>query len=328
MSKREERLEEFRKLVASGKPKEDIMYILNIQKSTYYNLLKLTTTSFTKKPSTIVSIDDIKKLRRDVYTHKKAKEDYYRNNLVTVVDSKPIGILHFGDLHLDSDGVDLDLVDSHIQLLRNTEGLYGGNLGDSTNNWIGFLGKLYGEQTTTIEQSVQLLEEYLKDTHFLYTIVGNHDKWNGGEYVIRHIVDSGIIGEDIRFTLRFPNGTTTTIHARHNFIGNSMYNPAHGAVKEALTASRDDIVIHGHKHSTGYSVIADSEKHKLLHCISVGSYKVIDSYKTMMGFRDDNISPCVLTTIDPSLPEEHTDRIKVFYDPFVGVQYLNFLRNK
>ncbi len=281
-----------------------------------------------KPPKGGISIHDIKDLRRKVFKRKKEKESYMKSIPVTFEDNKPIGILHFGDMHLDSDGVDLDLVDEHLKLLKTTEGLYGGNLGDSTNNWVGFLGKLYGEQHNTIEEAMRLLEAYLSKTDWLYTIVGNHDKWNGGEAVLRGAVKTGVLGEDIRLTMQFPNGTVNTLHARHNFTGNSMYNPAHGSVKEALFGSRDDIVIHGHKHSTGYSIITDAERHKILHCISVGSYKEIDSFKTQMGFRDDNITPSIITTINPMLGENHPDRIKVFFDINEGVNYLNYIRSR
>jgi hypothetical protein len=105
-----------------------------------------------------------------------------------------------------------------------------------------------------------------------------------------------------------------------------MYNVAQGSVKEALLGARDDIIIGGHIHSLGYSIIAQSEIQKLSHCLTVGSYKIIDSYKTEMGFLEQNLSPCIVTVIDPRLPENHVDRIKVFFDAEIGINYLKFLR--
>jgi len=275
-----------------------------------------------------LSINDIKQLRRKVFKRKKSKEEYNKSVPVRFNDNKAIGVLHFGDMHLDSDGVDLDLIDSHIKILKDTDGLYGGNLGDSTNNWVGFLGRLYGEQHSTVEEAHDLIKHYLKGTHWLYTIIGNHDAWNGGAATIYDTVKSGVVGEDLRLNLEFENGTCTTIHARHNFRGNSQYNVAHGAVKEALFGSRDDIIIHGHRHSTGYSVIADAERRKLMHCISVGSYKEIDPFKTAIGFRDDNISPSCVTVINPMLDSNHPDRVKIFFDVVQGAEYLSYLRSK
>ena len=48
----------------------------------------------------------------------------------------------------------------------------------------------------------------------------------------------------------------------------------------------------------------------------------------MMGFRDDNLSPSVVTIINPTLKENHVDRIKVFFDVEEGVKYLKYLRTK
>lgn len=323
------RLKQFKKLLDKGNTREEIIISMGISTRTYYYYLKELQYTITKdKPKPLVSIKDLKALRQKVFKHKKQKEEYYNSNSVEMKDNKPIAILHLGDMHLDSDGVDLDLVDKHINLLRTTPGLYGGNLGDSTNNWVGFLGKLYGEQMTTVEQAEQLVTEYLGETNFMYTILGNHDNWNSGAGLIYKTVGTGIVGEDIRLGIKFPNNTMTTVHARHHFKGSSMYNPAQGSVKEAMLGSRDDIIIHGHIHSLGYSIVCNPQERRLQHCISVGSYKQIDSYKTLMGFRDNNLTPAVVTTIDPSLDEEHVDRVKVFFDVEQGINYLNYLRSK
>jgi calcineurin-like phosphoesterase family protein len=310
------------------KAEEDLDKICNdlgISLRTGYRWLKRPKVE--EKPTTSLSIDELLSIRDTIFKNKTRSEDYKSGTDVEFKDNLPIGILHFGDMHLDSDGVDLQLVDSHIKLLRETQGLYGGNLGDTTNNWVGFLGKLYGEQHTTVEESIQLIEHYIGKNDWLYTIVGNHDKWNGGEYVIRQATKySGVTGDDIRLILKFPNGSENTLRARHHFKGSSQYNNAQGSVKEALLGTRDDIIIHGHTHSLGYSIVPQPETKRLSHALSVGSYKQIDSYKIDMGFRDDNLSPCVVTIIDPNLSITNPDRIKVFFDPYVGANYLTELR--
>lgn len=280
------------------------------------------------KPKTGLTIDEIKDIRRKVFGRKKAKEEWLKNVPVAFTDNQPIGIIHFGDMHLDADGCNLDLIEKHMEILRTTEGLYGGNLGDTTNNWVGFLAKLYGEQGATVEDAEKLIRHYLGGVDWLYTIMGNHDKWNNGHVIIEETVKTGVTAEDIRISLNFPNGTSNTLHARHNFKGNSQYNVAHGSVKEALFGSRDDIVIHGHRHSCGYSQIINTENKRVQHCISAGSYKEIDSFKTTMGFRDDNISPAVVTVINPLVEETNPSRITVFFDVELGVEYLNLLRNQ
>ncbi len=318
--------EQFRS-ISQYATRDEVIKELGISMRTYYQWKRMDTVKIQEKPKHLQEIEELETLRRSVYKAKKAKEDYKLGVGVELKDNKPIAIMHFGDMHLDSDGTDIQQVYKDITLLRETEGVYGGNLGDVTNNWVGFLGKLYGEQHTTIDESIALIEKTLGGCPWLYTIIGNHDKWNGGEYVVKNAVETGVTGEDLRLELRFPNGSMTSIHARHHFKGSSMYNTAQGSVKEALLGARDDIIVHGHIHSLGYSVVPQPELLKLSHCLSVGSYKVIDSFKTACGFRETNLSPCVVTTIDPRLPEGHTDRIKVFFDAETGVNYLKMLRS-
>lgn len=324
MSYSKELREEF-KTISKYAPRDEVIKELGISQRTYYKWLKMDGVKIEKKPDTY-DVKQLEDLRKMVFSSKKAKEDYNLGVGVDFVDNRPIAIMHFGDMHMDSDGTDIELLYKHIHLLRTTDGVYGGNLGDVTNNWVGFLGKLYGEQHTTIEHSIKMIEETIGGCPWLYTIIGNHDKWNGGEYVVKKAVDTGATGEDLRLELKFPNGSMTSLHARHHFKGSSMYNNAQGSVKEALLGARDDIIIHGHIHSLGYSIVPQPELLKISHCLSVGSYKQIDSFKTMMGFRETNLSPCVVTVIDPRLPESHVDRIKVFFDAEAGVNYMKMLR--
>lgn len=106
MSK-EQRLVEFKLLVTQGKGIYDIIKILSISERTYYNYLKqIDYTTTITKPKPLVSIKDLKEIRRKVFKHKQLKEEYYNSNKYVMNSNLPIGILHLGDLHLDSDGVD------------------------------------------------------------------------------------------------------------------------------------------------------------------------------------------------------------------------------
>ena len=60
-------------------------------------------------------------------------------NLINVkinVDG-PVGIAHFGDPHIDDDGTNIAELLMHAELVQKTEGMFGGNIGDNQNNWIG-----------------------------------------------------------------------------------------------------------------------------------------------------------------------------------------------
>ena len=276
--------------------------------------------------TTIQEVVDVTALRRYAFK-KKASKDFSITKQIEV-PLKPLGILHLGDLHLDDDGVDLDMLNNHLEIAK-ANGLLLGNLGDSLNNWVGGLAKLYGKQTTTVEQALKMLKDFLRNNKFLYTIVGNHDKWNEGRYLLEEYLDgNGFVGEDIRLELVFPNDNSVTIHARHSFAGQSSFNTAHGALRHALFNRKSDLIIQGHLHSTGYGLVKDVETGATCHCVAVGTYKMFDDYRESQGFRDNNISPCVVTIINPYLAYAHPDKLKIFYDPSEGVDYLNYLRTK
>lgn len=65
-----------------------------------------------------------------------------------------------------------------------------------------------------------------------------------------------------------------------------------------------------------------------MHAIQIASYKIHDRYAREKGFRDQHLSPCAVTVIDPSLPPTHPDLIKVFWDAAEGADYLKFKRTK
>ena len=65
-----------------------------------------------------------------------------------------------------------------------------------------------------------------------------------------------------------------------------------------------------------------------MHTIKVSSYKVYDRFAKEKGFRDNTLSPCCLTTINPELPPDHPDMVKVWWEPEQGAEYLTFLRKR
>jgi hypothetical protein len=55
----------------------------------------------------------------------------------------PIGIAVFGDIHIDNPGSNLPLLIQHTELVRNTEGLFAGAVGDLQDGWVGRLARLW-----------------------------------------------------------------------------------------------------------------------------------------------------------------------------------------
>lgn len=85
------------------------------------------------------------------------------------------GLLHFGDPHIDDDGCDWPTLQHHLDLVDRTEGLFGINVGDSSNNWVGRLARLYANQSTTATDSIRLVEWLIGRIKWMAIIGGNHD---------------------------------------------------------------------------------------------------------------------------------------------------------
>lgn len=266
------------------------------------------------------------------YARKEAHEQARKLISVSVPITGPVGIIHFGDPHVDDDGTDWAALERDIRLVQTTPGLYAANIGDTTNNWVGRLGHLYGQQSVTAKQAWILAEWFIKQLsgHWLYLIGGNHDAWSGDGDPLRWITSQvGALYEatEARIGLKFPNGREVVINARHDFAGGSMWNPTHGPMKAAQMGVRDDVVICGHKHKSGYSPLKDPESGKVMHCLQVASYKRYDRYAREKGFRDQSLSPCVVTVIDPDATDP-VNMIQVFWSSTQGAEYLTYLRSK
>jgi hypothetical protein len=91
--------------------------------------------------------------------------------------------------------------------------------------------------------------------------------------------------------------------------------------------ARDHIAVCGHKHKSGYAVLKDPTSGMVMHGLQIGSYKVFDRYALQKGFRDQSLGPACVTVIDPLMPDSHPDKIKVFWSPEAGAEYLKWKRS-
>jgi hypothetical protein len=283
-------------------------------------------------PDSSVPIDELVERRKREFEHKREHMDARKLIPVIVKSSLPIGILHFGDPHLDDDGTDLGLVEDHAKLVRDTPGLYGATPGDTTNNWIGRLARLYAQQGTTACDGWRLAEWFIHEVRdWLYLVGGNHDLWSGSGDPLHWIAArAGALYQpsEVRIALRFPNKAEVRINCRHDFAGRSQWNPAHGPMKALFLGVRDHIAIAGHTHESAYGLLKDPQSGITMHGLRVASYKTYDRYALDHGFRDQTLSPCALTVIDPRLPPTHPGIVQVFWDPFQGAEYLGWLRKR
>jgi hypothetical protein len=287
--------------------------------------------TFTPLPSDDIPVEELIAHRKRQFQHKREHEEASKLIPIKIKIPGPIGILHFGDPHVDDDGCDIEAIERHTALVNATDGLFAANVGDTTNNWCGRLARLYADQSTSAAQSWRLAEWFVNRCRWLYMIAGNHDLWSGAGDPLKWIAkqqNALYKSSEARIALKFPNGAEVRINARHDHAGSSVWNPAHGPMKAAMLGTRDHIYMAGHKHESAYSVLKDPISGITMHALKVASYKVYDRFAKDKGFRDNALSPCVLTTINPNLPAHHPDMVKVWWEPEEGADYLGYLRRK
>lgn len=284
--------------------------------------------------SDVPDIDDIDELieaRKRQFARKVKHEEASKLIQAKVRLDGPVGVLHFGDPHVDDDGTDIEALERHTDLVRKTEGLFAANIGDTTNNWTGRLARLYAEQSTSAKQAWMLAEWFVKRCQWLYFIGGNHDGWSGAGDPLTWIARGQTHihrPSEARVSINFPNGRKVIVNARHDHSGHSQFNPAHGVMKALQFGTRDHLAVAGHKHKSGYGVVKDPESGRVCHALQIGSYKIYDRYAKDKGFRDQQLSPCALTVIDPSRQDNDPGLIQVFWNPEEGVEFLKWKRRR
>ena len=280
-------------------------------------------------PSELPTADELLRQRREAFARKDDAKQARKLIRVDVRIDGPIGIMHGGDPHLDDDGTDIALIERHVQLLRDTPGLFGANVGDYANNWIGRLARLYSEQGTSAREALVLVEWYITAIRWLYLIGGNHDVWTGaGDPVAWFARQGNSLYEHhgARLALHFPGGRVVRVHARHDWKGHSMWNTAHGVAKAATMGWRDHVLTCGHLHVSGYQVVKDPASGLISHALRVASYKIHDRYADAQGLANQHIFCAPTTIIDSRFADDDPRLVTTIFDPESAADYLTWLR--
>ena len=281
-------------------------------------------------------IEQLLEARRDTWRRKQRRAKAAELIPIKITLPGPIGIAHFGDLHLDDDGTNFALLEQHTKLIVETEGMFAGCVGDLQNSWIGRLAYLYADQSTTAREAWALIEWWIGwiAPKLIYLIEGNHDSWAHGvnrvsplSWILARGQQDSLHMHGARFELRLPAGKSITLNARHDFQGSSQWNPAHGVSKAAQLGMHDDILCAGHRHISGYAPVKDPRTGLISHAIRIASYKQIDDYVQKNNFPDQNIFECPITIIDPDEPDPRY-RVSVFFNPVLGAKVLTVLRRE
>lgn len=279
-------------------------------------------------PSDDRSPEEIIECKLKKFALRQAREDAVNPLHIRIKIDGPIGIAHFGDPHIDDDGCNIALLQEHIAIVKQTEGMFAANLGDMTNNWVGRLARLYAGQTTTAKEGWAMAKWLVNELPWLYIIGGNHDLWSGASDPVQWMASLArtvYYPSQIRVALQFPNGREVRINARHDFKGHSQWNAAHGPGKAAKMGGDDHIFVCGHKHTMGYNINKPPTSTRVMHSIQVGSYKMVDDYARDGGFPNDNITPCAVTIIDPYASDE-TELVQLYLSPAKAARHLTWER--
>lgn len=248
---------------------------------------------------------------------------------IKVGETLPYGLLMFGDPHIDDNGCNLPLLQKHIDIAKQP-GIYGLNIGDSSNNWVGRLMRLYADQDTSETTAKRLVEWFMFDSGvtWLCWILGNHDIWNrGSEFHRRLGVEVvPVVDWHAQFKLAHPNGTDVKVDAAHGRKGNSIWNNIHSTLRAAKLSEHADLFVTGHTHNFALEDIEIPERGTSVWLAQLRGYKFMDSHALHHGYPEHQRGASVLAVIDPR--KGVRTRLHCFEDVEAGADWLAFHRKR
>lgn len=216
-----------------------------------------------------------------------------KNQVVAIDSDKPVGVTLFSDIHWGATGLDVKALVADTEIVRDADGMYAFCLGDLTDNWIGKLAGIAGEQSVSVPQEKAAAEWWLEQLAGKMPVVvaGNHDNRSITQahidYVHGMLRGSQLLyGKDeVRFTLKVGDGEWRW-KCRHLFKGNSQWNETHAAEKDGKMRDVWDFAASGHYHKpTIIRPFYNEMRDKLCYACNIGTYKGEDDYATMLGYR-------------------------------------------
>jgi hypothetical protein len=250
---------------------------------------------------------------------------------VKINSNAPIGICWFGDPHVDDNGCNWPLLERDIAIVSRTDGMFGANIGDSANNWIGRLMRLYADQDTSKDTARQLVRWLLIESgvDWLLWLFGNHDAWHDEGAFMREVGGHQINMHDwqAQFRLVFPNKREAKIWAAHDFPGNSMWNSLHGPLKAAKMKSDANLYICGHKHNWSIQQEESADRGFVYWLARARGYKYIDHYGEILGHQPQQEGAAVLSIFDPDSPTM-SGFVQCFADLEQGADFLTWKRKR
>lgn len=273
-------------------------------------------------------IDQVIARQRKAFERKQQAAQERKWFPIKVKETKPYGIVWFGDPHLDNGGANWPLLERHVAVCRQP-GIYAGNIGDTLDNWpwTGRLARLHAESEVSNKTAKRIAEWFMFDAgiNWLMWLIGNHDEWNGGTEFYKRLGASYIPILDWRaqFKLVHNNGSETRIDAAHGRKGNSLYNPAHGTLRDAKFGEQADLFVTGHIHSFKLDHYEMPERGETTWLAQVRGYKFFDHHAVANGYAEYENGAAIMSIIDPD-----TGKVQCFADVEEGAEYLSWKRGR
>lgn len=247
---------------------------------------------------------------------------------IRIRETKPYAVLAFGDPHLDDDGCNIPLLRRHLEIAAR-DGVYGVNIGDSSNNWVGRLERLYAHQETSRHTGRRLVEWLMFDSGvtWLCWILGNHDTWNEGADFHMRLAKHKIPVIDWRaqFQLVHPNGTACRLDASHGRKGSSIWNNLHATLRSARLGELADAYLTGHTHNYGCEDLEIAERRHSTWLVQLRGYKFFDQHALHNGFAEYQRGSSVMLIVDPR-KDAKRPIVQCFDDVDFGYQVLEMMR--
>jgi hypothetical protein len=282
-------------------------------------------------PDELPTADELIKRRSAQFARKKEASEARHLVAVQVSLPGPIGLAFVGDPHVDDNGTDIDLLQRHIGILNKHEAILPLAIGDYSNNWVGRLARLYGQQSLSAAEAWVLVEWLVGAVKWLALVSGNHDTWSGDGDPIKWMAKAARVqyeSNGVRLGIHLPNKRVIRVNARHDFRGKSQWNTTHGISKAAQLGWRDHVLTAGHTHVSGWQYQRDPMTGLISHCLRIGSYKRLDRYADELGLPDQTVAVCPVIVVRPQFPDNDNRLLTPFLEPETAAEFLVWLRKR
>jgi hypothetical protein len=210
---------------------------------------------------------------------------------IITMPNKPFALAILSDIHAGGKA-DYTAIEADVNLITSTDGMYVGNLGDDTDNFINAkLQWIQKEQPTTFDMETRFLEWLFKKLsgNILFWVSGNHNNWtkkaSGIDFIREGLMGTHCLydSNQIFFTLKWGNNEQRWL-VRHKWKFSSILNPTHGIeVGWERVGLNFDVGCGGHTHIATLCRPFVREGKKRF-AVLISTYKIRDNFGREMGF--------------------------------------------